>query len=94
MAEDFNFRIEIDSDNFSKDFNDFVKSFKNGKKSNGKLFAMGRFCPCCFSDGPFIKKYENKINCKCGWKGTIFELITSQEIKNIKRTSLIDKILD
>jgi hypothetical protein len=57
-------------------------------------FVSNYFCPKCFSE-----KHEttslliNYSKCQCGWHGNNDKLVTKDEIKNYKRTKLIDKIL-
>jgi len=67
----------------------------NGDDSIGK-------CPNCYEYGVFdidldISKKENKfiVRCSnCGWHGSLDEFVTDAEEKSIKRTKLIDDILN
>jgi len=41
-----------------------------------------------------IENSSYKLICdECGWEGSVSELVTEEEYKNLKRTELIDKIL-
>lgn len=66
----------------------------NGDEGVGK-------CPNCYQYGVFEidlneSKKQNKFImwCKCGWYGDISEFVNDDEEKNIKRTKLIDNILN
>jgi hypothetical protein len=54
-------------------------------------------CPVCkdfellFIDGVH---YPFPCECLCGWNGYYENLISEEEYKNIKRTEIIDKILE
>jgi len=73
---------------------------------NSKLYNLKKeifFCPSCYCDSKLRFKYgtfnvnmDNYIFIcdECNWHGVTKDLLVMEEVKNVKRTILIDKILN
>lgn len=62
-------------------------------------YRNGRYCPfCCDGTKLEVEKSPNGhilMRCEeCNWIGELENLLKIEEVKNIKRTKLIDKMLE
>ena len=70
-------------------------------KSKSRCYIGYYYCPPCldsssfYSDKKLCMDEKIKLECvKCSWYGYNNEIIRGDELKNIKRTKLIDKIIN